>query len=151
MSIATEPSTSTTGFLFDTYSYVRRLREAGMNEDQAAIMAETLVSIMENRLVGKWDLLESEARTDRNLQDMETRLRVEIAAIDAKVEATKAELKRDLEASKAELKRDIKELELSSKRDLAETKAEIIKWMFGIAAAQATLFFAMLKMLPGGH
>ncbi|MBF0463174.1 MAG: hypothetical protein HQL87_17550 [Magnetococcales bacterium] len=51
-------------------------------------------------------------------------------------------------------KRDIKELDLKIKDlevKLAESKAEIIKWMFGVSAAQVTLIVALIKLLPGGH
>ena len=38
---------------FDTLAYVKRLKEAGTPEKQAEIHAETLASIMEERLVTK--------------------------------------------------------------------------------------------------
>ncbi len=44
-------------------------------------------------------------------------------------------------------KADIARLELK----LAETKADLLKWMFGIAAGQLGLLFAALKLFPGGH
>lgn len=34
------------------------------------------------------------------------------------------------------------------KAELAETKAELLKWMFGGLAAQAALIVALLKLLP---
>ncbi|MBF0141977.1 MAG: DUF1640 domain-containing protein [Magnetococcales bacterium] len=52
-------------------------------------------------------------------------------------------------------RRDLKELELSTKGDLrqletkiAEVKAELINWMFGVAAGQAMFIIAILKMFP---
>ena len=51
-------------------------------------------------------------------------------------------------------KRDIKEIELKIKElevKLVDGKAEIIKWMFGVSAAQVTLIVALIKLLPGGH
>src|SRR4051794_27020711 len=44
-------------------------------------------------------------------------------------------------------KADIARLELK----LAETKADLLKWMFGIAAGQLGLLFAALKLFPSGH
>ena len=44
-------------------------------------------------------------------------------------------------------KADIARLELK----LAETKADLLKWMFGIAAGQLGLLIAVLKLFPGGH
>jgi hypothetical protein len=37
------------------------------------------------------------------------------------------------------------------RREIAETKADLIKWMFGIAAGQIGLLLAILKLFPGGH
>ncbi len=37
--------------------------------------------------------------------------------------------------------------ELATKRDLAELELRLIKWMIGVAAAQATLIVALLKLL----
>ncbi|MBF0134972.1 MAG: CCDC90 family protein [Magnetococcus sp. DMHC-1] len=52
-------------------------------------------------------------------------------------------------------RRDLRELELSTKRDfkeletkIAEAKADMIKWMFGVAAGQAMFIIAILKLFP---
>ncbi|NGZ07746.1 MAG: DUF1640 domain-containing protein [Magnetococcales bacterium] len=52
-------------------------------------------------------------------------------------------------------RRDLKELELATKRDfkdleakITEAKAEMIKWMFGVAAGQALFILTILKMFP---
>jgi hypothetical protein len=39
---------------------------------------------------------------------------------------------------------------LATKADLTETEAELIKWMFGIAAGQLGFLLAALKLFPGG-
>ncbi|MBF0296958.1 MAG: hypothetical protein HQL96_17375 [Magnetococcales bacterium] len=38
---------------FDSYNYVRKLREAGVDERQAAIQAETLMTLIEDRVTSK--------------------------------------------------------------------------------------------------
>lgn len=40
----------------------------------------------------------------------------------------------------------IKELELTFQRQMAEVKAELIKWLLGISAAQAALIVTLLKL-----
>ncbi|MBF0416389.1 MAG: hypothetical protein HQL79_11555 [Magnetococcales bacterium] len=47
-------------------------------------------------------------------------------------------------ATKADIKLEIEGL----KRDIAESKAETIKWMFGVATGQAMFMIAILKMFP---
>lgn len=45
-------------------------------------------------------------------------------------------------ATKADLKLEVEKL----RRDAAEAKADIIKWMFGVATGQAMFIIAILKM-----
>ncbi len=45
---------------FDTFSYVKELKEAGMSEEQAAIQAKTLRRIIDEQLATKRDLDEME-------------------------------------------------------------------------------------------
>ncbi|MBF0136016.1 MAG: CCDC90 family protein [Magnetococcus sp. DMHC-1] len=58
---------------------------------------------------------------------------------DARMEdlATRGDLEHTIELAKAELRKDIE-----------ASKAEIIKWMFGVAAGQCVFIFTILKMLP---
>ncbi|MGO9172213.1 MAG: hypothetical protein ACLP7P_09640 [Rhodomicrobium sp.] len=49
-------------------------------------------------------------------------------------------------ATKADLTAAIEQLRLSAKTDLAETKAELIKWVLGIAFAQTGLLLGVLKL-----
>jgi hypothetical protein len=46
----------------------------------------------------------------------------------------------------AEIKAEIKRLEATTKTELAETKAELIKWVLGIAFAQTGLLVGVLKL-----
>ena len=116
-----------TAIAFDTYAYVRRLRDAGVDEAQAAIQADTLVSLVEDRLATKQDvadlkrdlaevnvriatveanlkkditLIESNLRKDIAL--IESNLKKDIAVLDGKIETTKAELRKDIETAKVE-------------------------------------------------
>ena len=38
--------------------------------------------------------------------------------------------------------------QLATKQDLAELRAELIKWMFGVAAGQIALIVTLLKLIP---
>ncbi|GAB0057555.1 hypothetical protein SIID45300_01886 [Candidatus Magnetaquicoccaceae bacterium FCR-1] len=101
-----------TAIAFDTYAYVRKLRDAGVDEAQAAIQAEALVALVEDRLATKQDV----AMLQRDLAEDDNALRRELAMV-------KADLQRDIETSKVDLKRDLKELEL---RMVIKTGAMII-------------------------
>ncbi|MBF0418854.1 MAG: DUF1640 domain-containing protein [Magnetococcales bacterium] len=45
-------------------------------------------------------------------------------------------------------KGDLRQLELKLEDKIAESKAETIKWMFGVATGQAMFIIAILKMFP---
>ncbi len=47
-------------------------------------------------------------------------------------------------ATKADINLEIEGI----KRDIAESKAETIKWMFGVATGQAIFMITILKMFP---
>ena len=58
----------------------------------------------------------------------------------------------------AEMLREAREVDLSqlvTKSDLraevSEVRADLIKWMFGIAAGQLGILIAVLKLFPSGH
>ena len=71
---STEGGYKSASFVFDSYAYVRRLRDAGMDEQQAAIQAETFMALAEDRLATKQD----------------------IAELKGDIETTKAELQKDI-------------------------------------------------------
>ncbi|MBF0628313.1 MAG: hypothetical protein HQL91_08830 [Magnetococcales bacterium] len=74
---------------FDTYGYVRKLRDAGVDEAQAAIQAEALVALVEDRLATKQD----RAALKRDLAEVDANLRKDLAMVEAN-------LKRDIESIK---------------------------------------------------
>ncbi|MEO5341619.1 MAG: CCDC90 family protein [Magnetococcus sp. MYC-9] len=148
---STESGYKSATFVFDSYAYVRRLRDAGMDEQQAAIQAETFMAMAEDRLATKQDI----AEIKRDIETTKAELKRDIAAVDAKVETTKAELKRDIaaidakvETTKAELKRDIEttrtELQKDIAKDIALARVTTIQWTAGMFAAQTALVLGAL-------
>ena len=53
--------------IFDTFLYVKRLKEVGFTEQQAIVQAETLKELLEEQLA-----------TKRDLKEMETNLTVKL-------------------------------------------------------------------------
>ena len=48
--------------IFDSLAYARKLKDAGFNEQQAEVLAESQVELIENNLATKQDLKELETR-----------------------------------------------------------------------------------------
>ncbi|MBF0096828.1 MAG: DUF1640 domain-containing protein [Magnetococcales bacterium] len=180
MSLATESGKTEyahTG-VFDTYSYVRRLRDAGMDENLAAIQAEQFLAVIENRMASKRDVLETEARLTkdaqetearltRDLQEIEARLTKDLKEIEARLtkdlQETEARLKLDiaaidakLEATKAELKRDLAAIDAKVeatktelKRDIAVIEAKIESSKADTIKWTAGMFAAQTALILG--
>ena len=60
---------------FDTYAFVKKLKEAGMPEEQAGILAETHAELIEERLATKRDLREMETALTRDIKELELQLK----------------------------------------------------------------------------
>ncbi|MBF0414469.1 MAG: DUF1640 domain-containing protein [Magnetococcales bacterium] len=122
-----------TTIAFDTHAYVKKLRDAGVDEHQAEIQAEAILALVEERLATKQDM----HALQRDLADVEADLKRDLAEIRKDMGTIEANLKQDLAnmesnlrkdmaSIESNLKRDIKELESNLKRDIKEldTKTE---------------------------
>lgn len=66
---------------FDTYAFVKKLKDAGMPEEQARILAETHAELIEERLATKRDLKELEGNLQRDMKEMELRLTIRLGGL----------------------------------------------------------------------
>ena len=135
---------------FDTLTYTKRLRDAGVPQAQAEVQAATLREIIESDLATKHDieLIRHDIELIRHdtelvkkeIKDTETRLIERTAG----VEASLTERTAGVEASLTER---IVTVAAENKTTIAETKAEIIKWVAGLMPVQAGLIVTLLKLL----
>ena len=118
---------------FDTYAYVRKLRDAGVDERQAEIQTEALMTLVEDRLATKQDmfmlkrdLAEVEANLKRDLKEMDVKAEIRFRELDAKSETNLKELDVKAEIRFRELDVNLRELDAkseASRREL-DVKAE---------------------------
>ena len=66
---------------FDTLAYAKRLKEAGVPERQAEVQAEAMADLVEERLVTKRDLKDSEERISNRMSELEYRLTVRLGSM----------------------------------------------------------------------
>jgi hypothetical protein len=116
----------------DTLQIVKRLKEAGFAEPQA----EALTIVFR-------DFRETDFSTFATRADIQS-LKSEIERVETKLvtEIERVETKLVTEIGLAESKLEVK---------IAESKAEVIRWVFGIAFAQAALILTILRLFPGAH
>lgn len=82
-----------TAITFDTHAFVKKLTQAGMPEPQAEILAEEQTRLIEERLASKRDLLEMETRIRTELANLENRLTLRMGGIAAVTVAALAAIK----------------------------------------------------------
>ncbi|MDD9998841.1 MAG: hypothetical protein OXQ89_13955 [Rhodospirillaceae bacterium] len=61
--------------VFNTHSFVKRLTEVGMPEEQAEVLADSYATLIDEKLATKRDLKELALATKRDLKELELRLR----------------------------------------------------------------------------
>ena len=110
-----------TTMTFDTYAFVKRLKESGISENQAEAHVRALSDISLTNVATKGDIenLKAATRTD--------------------IENLKAATRTDIE----KLKQNIQRLELK----FGEFKADILKWIIPLLLAQVALFSSLAKWI----
>ena len=137
---------------FDTLSYARRLKAAGVDEAQAEAHAEAVRDAVAEGVATKADLDTGLAAVKADVVRVEDRMATK---------ADLAEVKAELKADVAEVKADVARLEgrvehiedkMATKTDVANLETRLTVRFVGIAVgivlANAGLTFGLLKLLP---
>ncbi len=117
---------------FDTHRFVKRLTtEGGFTEQQAEILADEQVAMLNANLATKAD----------------------IEAIKADIEALRHETKTEIAKVEAGLKAEIAKVEAGLKAEIAKVdkriesvRADLLKWMFAGLIAQGSVVVALLQL-----
>ena len=141
---------------FDTHRFVKHLTENGFTEQQAEVLADEQVHLLNTNLATQADI----AAIQRDIAGVQRETKTSIAGVQQDIEVLRQETKADMEAlrlgNKADMealrlgtKAEIEALRLGTKTDMAEVKADLLKWMTGALIAQGGVVVALLKFLQG--
>ena len=119
---------------FDTHRFVKHLTENGFTEQQAEVLADEQVSLLNSNLATQADI---------------AAIQRDIAGVQREIEVLRHETRADIEALRHETKADIEALRQETKANLAEVKSDLLKWMTGALIAQGGVIVALVKLLPG--
>ena len=110
---------------FDTHRFIKNLTDHGFTEEQAEVLANEHVNLLNSNLATKTDIeaLRQATKTD----------------IEALQQATKTDI--------ALIQRDIEVLRKETKADIANLKADLLKWMFGALIAQGGVIVTLVVAL----
>ncbi|MBV8889595.1 MAG: DUF1640 domain-containing protein [Alphaproteobacteria bacterium] len=162
--------------MLDTLQIVKRLREAGIEERQAEAFTGVFRDWQETQLSSlatKADIERLELKIANEVGRLEAKLTNDIGALETKltneIGALETKLTNDIGALETKLTNEIGRLDermnsleakiegqlrlMRSQFDasVAAVKTDIIRWVFGIAFAQAALILTLLRLFPAPH
>jgi glyceraldehyde-3-phosphate dehydrogenase/erythrose-4-phosphate dehydrogenase len=118
---------------FDKLAYVDRLKAAGMGEREARALAE-----------GLDQALREEVATKTDLAAVKTGLAADIAAVKTELAADIAAVKTDV----ATVRTELVAVEYKLQVEIQTAKHDVLRWMVGMAFAQAGLTVGLIRFLP---
>ncbi len=124
---------------FDTHRFVKKLTERGFTEEQAEVLAEEQVALLNTNLATKAEI--EAVRAD--IEALRLATKAEIEAVRADIEALRKETKADIARSEAGLKADIAKVD----GRIEAVKADLLKWVFAGLITQGGLIVALLQLL----
>ena len=126
---------------FDTHRFVKRLTENGFTEQQAEVLADEQVSLLNSNLATQADI----AAIQRDIDALRQETKANIDALRQETQAHIATVRQEIEVLRQETKASIAGVQ----RDIAEVKSDLIKWLVGALIAQGGVVVALLKLLQG--
>ena len=143
---------------FDTHRFVKNLTDHGFTEEQAEVLANEQVNLLNSNLSTKTDI----ALIQQDIEALRQATKTDIALIHRDIEALRKETKADIEALRqatktdiealrqatktdiALIQRDIEVLRKETKADIANLKSDLLKWMFGALIAQGGVIVTLI-------
>ncbi len=130
---------------FDTHRFVKRLIGSGFTEVQAETLADEHVALLNSNLATKVDIAEVNARIEATKVEI-AEAKVEIAEVNARIEATKAELRVEIEKVRGEVEKVRGEIE-KVRGEIEKVKSDLLKWIVTALIAQGGLIVALVKLV----
>ena len=126
----------TEAIAFDTHKFIKNLTEHGFTEEQAEVLADEQVNLLNSNLATKADIEALRLATKADIEALRL-------ATKADIEALRLATKADIEGTKA----DIEALRLATKADIANLKADLLKWMIGALIAQSGVVVTLISLI----
>lgn len=129
---------------FDTHKFVKHLTENGFTEQQAEVLAEEQVNLLNSNLATKADI----EKTNASIQSLHQETNANIQSLRLTTKADIEKTNDSIQSLRQETKLNIADL----KAYIEESKADLLKWMFIALAAQGGLIITcvvtLIKPIP---
>ncbi len=70
---------------FDTHAYIKKLRDAGVSEEQAEIQTEVLVALLDGFLASRRELAEQELSLKRDIKELDGKMETRIKELETRL------------------------------------------------------------------
>jgi len=121
---------------FDTHRFIKNLTDHGFTEEQAEVLANEHVNLLNSNLATKTDIEALQQATKTDIEALQQATKTDIEALR---QATKTDI--------ALIQRDIEILRQETKADIANLKSDLLKWMFGALIAQGGVIVTLVVAL----
>src|SRR5260363_314032 len=127
-------------FTFDTHKFVRKLKGAGFNDQQAEALTDAVQESQASLNVAtKQDVVDVRRYVEQVFADVRRDLADAEERTDAKLDKLSTELRHEI----GDLRTDNESLRKDIDTKLANMKFDLLRWFFGIALAQTGLLVAL--------
>jgi predicted nucleic acid-binding Zn-ribbon protein len=137
--------------LFNTLKYVKLLREAGFNQQQAEGLNEATMEAIQvalSQVATQVDLRQLRADIHIEIQSVRAELKAEIQSVRAELKAEIQEVRAEIQAVRAELKAEMQELRAeirATEHRLEQKIADIKPFVYKALMATVVANFAMIS------
>ena len=132
---------------FDTHRFIKNLTDHGFTEEQAEVLANEQVNLLNGNLATKTEIKALRQATKTDIEALQQATKTDIEALRL---ATKTDIEALQQATKTDIaliQRDIEALRKETKADIATLKADLLKWMFGALIAQGGVIVTLVVAL----
>ena len=148
--------------MFDTHTFVKRLKAVGFTEEQSEVFAEEGTKLIEGQLATKLDIAElkrdmkgMETSLKRDMGEMETNLKLDIELVRRDMGEMETNLKRDMGEMETGLKldielvrRDMREMETGFKHDMKALEDRMVIKLGGLMVVAVGAMAALIRLFP---
>ena len=136
---------------FDTLSYAKKLQSAGFTQEQAEIQAETFFEIVQEQLISKQDMYDTERNLKYDIDNVRKDLTTEIDNVRKDLTTEIDNVRKDLTTEIDNVRKDLTTEIDSVRKDLTAEISNVNKdlkiWFGGMLIVAVTIMTGMMTLI----
>jgi copper chaperone CopZ len=147
---------------FDTLSWAKKLKKAGVPSQQAELQVALVLQAIDDNTCTKQDILTSEGRIEVKLKEIELNIKEVETNLELKIKDVESNLELKIKNAESRLELKIKDVESKLELKIAEVKkdlmlaiekvkatinTQIAKWVLGVSVVQTTVLAILIRSI----